>query len=64
MNSNDDDGVLTGNWSGYYSDGTNPSLWTGSSPILKEYLETGGGVKYGQCWVFAAVVCTGNWNTH
>ncbi|XP_073977845.1 hemocyte protein-glutamine gamma-glutamyltransferase-like [Rhodnius prolixus] len=58
VNSNDDDGVLTGNWSGYYSDGTNPSLWTGSSPILKEYLETGGGVKYGQCWVFAAVVCT------
>lgn len=58
VNSNDDEGILMGNWSGNYFFGTSPSMWTGSSPILKEYLENGKGVKYGQCWVFAAVTCT------
>ncbi|KAK9506647.1 hypothetical protein O3M35_008542 [Rhynocoris fuscipes] len=50
--------ILEGNWSGKYEGGTNPSLWTGSAPILKEYSETGETVKYGQCWVFASLGCT------
>ncbi|RXN25868.1 glutamine gamma-glutamyltransferase [Labeo rohita] len=60
VNSNDDDkGVLTGKWSGSYSDGVNPSNWTGSADILKKWAETQfRPVKYGQCWVFAAVMCT------
>ncbi|KAI2663203.1 Protein-glutamine gamma-glutamyltransferase 5 [Labeo rohita] len=59
VNSNDDKGVLMGNWSGNYSDGVNPSMWTGSADILKKWAETQfRPVKYGQCWVFAAVMCT------
>ncbi len=60
MNSNDDKGVLTGNWSGNYRDGVNPSKWSGSADILRMWAGTQfRPVKYGQCWVFAAVMCTG-----
>lgn len=58
VNSNDDNGVLEGNWSGHYEDGTSPSAWAGSVAILEQYLETQTSVKYGQCWVFAGVVTT------
>ena len=61
VNSVDDDGLLLGRWDGLYSDGTRPFEWTGSVPILEEYMAKGGRpVKYGQCWVFAGVVTTGN----
>lgn len=60
INSNDDCGVLQGNWSENYSNGVNPSEWTGSGSILKQWAKSGfRPVKYGQCWVFAAVMCTG-----
>lgn len=60
INSNDDSGVLNGKWSENYSDGTNPAEWTGSVAILKQWHATGcQPVRYGQCWVFAAVMCTG-----
>ncbi|XP_026111718.1 protein-glutamine gamma-glutamyltransferase 5-like [Carassius auratus] len=59
VNSNDDKGVLMGKWSGDYKDGVNPSQWTGSADILRMWAETQfRPVKYGQCWVFAAVMCT------
>lgn len=58
VNSNDDDGILTGRWDGNYEDGTAPSAWTGSVPILQEYLDTETSVNYGQCWVFSGVVTT------
>ncbi|XP_016067501.1 PREDICTED: protein-glutamine gamma-glutamyltransferase 5 isoform X1 [Miniopterus natalensis] len=59
INSNDDNGVLSGNWSEDYSDGTNPAEWTGSVAILKQWHATGyQPVRYGQCWVFAAIMCT------
>ncbi|XP_004380737.1 protein-glutamine gamma-glutamyltransferase 5 isoform X1 [Trichechus manatus latirostris] len=59
INSNDDNGVLSGNWSENYSDGINPVEWTGSVAILKQWHATGcQPVRYGQCWVFAAVMCT------
>uniref|UniRef100_A0A8C2AM21 protein-glutamine gamma-glutamyltransferase n=1 Tax=Cyprinus carpio TaxID=7962 RepID=A0A8C2AM21_CYPCA len=59
VNSNDDKGVLMGNWSGDYKDGVNPSQWSGSADILRMWSETQfSPVKYGQCWVFAAVMCT------
>ncbi|XP_043098611.1 protein-glutamine gamma-glutamyltransferase 5-like [Puntigrus tetrazona] len=59
VNSNDDKGVLMGNWSGDYSGGVNPSKWSGSADILRKWAETQfEPVKYGQCWVFAAVMCT------
>lgn len=58
VNSNDDRGVIVGRWDGDYADGTAPAAWTGSVPILEEFLETGESVKYGQCWVFAGVVAT------
>ncbi|XP_017294790.1 protein-glutamine gamma-glutamyltransferase 2-like [Kryptolebias marmoratus] len=59
INSNDDMGVLTGCWQGSYSDGISPSRWTGSVSILQRWYQTGcRAVKYGQCWVFAGVMCT------
>uniref|UniRef100_A0A182PDD8 protein-glutamine gamma-glutamyltransferase n=1 Tax=Anopheles epiroticus TaxID=199890 RepID=A0A182PDD8_9DIPT len=58
VNSNDNYGVVTGNWSGSYGDGTAPSAWTGSVKILQEYYRTESPVRYGQCWVFAGVLAT------
>ena len=42
VNVQDDAGVLVGNWSGRYEDGTAPSAWRGSAKILKQYLKSGG----------------------
>ncbi|XP_061300038.1 protein-glutamine gamma-glutamyltransferase K-like, partial [Pezoporus flaviventris] len=58
VNSLDDNGVLVGNWTGRYEQGTNPSAWAGSVQILRGFLSTGAPVRYGQCWVFAGVVTT------
>lgn len=59
INSPDDQGVLMGKWSGEYEDGINPSLWSGSADILQMWSASQfRPVKYGQCWVFAAVMCT------
>ncbi|XP_010000940.1 PREDICTED: protein-glutamine gamma-glutamyltransferase K, partial [Chaetura pelagica] len=58
VNSLDDNGVLVGNWTGDYSQGTNPSSWAGSVEILRSYHGTGAPVRYGQCWVFAGVMTT------
>lgn len=59
VNSPDDFGVLEGNWSGNYSLGTSPTVWSGSVEILKEYHKNKGTpIKYGQCWVFAGVFTT------
>ncbi|KAL1426252.1 hypothetical protein MTO96_018309 [Rhipicephalus appendiculatus] len=59
VNSADDGGIVTGNWSGQYDDGTAPWMWTGSSAILEQYVKTGGtSVNYGQCWVFSGVCNT------
>lgn len=53
-----DGGVLLGNWSGKYDDGVAPFAWNGSAAILEEFLKKRKGVKYGQCWTFAAVATT------
>ncbi|XP_070686853.1 protein-glutamine gamma-glutamyltransferase 2 [Pempheris klunzingeri] len=59
VNSNGDRGVLMGRWHEPYSDGVAPHRWTGSVPILQQWSNAGARpVKYGQCWVFAAVACT------
>ena len=59
MNSTErDSGVLCGNWSGKYDDGVAPYAWNGSSAILEEFLKKRKGVKFGQCWTFAAVATT------
>ncbi|KAM3940240.1 protein-glutamine gamma-glutamyltransferase K [Leptodactylus fuscus] len=58
VNSMDDNGVVAGSWSGDYADGVNPVAWVGSVDILLKYHQTGTPVKYGQCWVFAAVTTT------
>ncbi|XP_047437950.1 transglutaminase 5, like [Mugil cephalus] len=59
INCEDDRGVLKGNWSGDFKQGINPSMWTGSGDILEQWARSGfSPVKYGQCWVYAAVMCT------
>ncbi|XP_018419791.1 PREDICTED: protein-glutamine gamma-glutamyltransferase E-like [Nanorana parkeri] len=57
INSNDDNGVIVGNWSGDYSGGESPTTWNGSAPILRQWMQNGP-VKFGQCWVYAGVLCT------
>ena len=58
-----DGGVIEGRWSEPYPRGTSPWDWNGSVAILKEYMEGEGRqpVRYGQCWVFSAVVVTGTY---
>ncbi|XP_006639496.2 protein-glutamine gamma-glutamyltransferase 2 [Lepisosteus oculatus] len=59
INCNDDKGVLYGRWDNSYSDGVNPSSWNGSVEILRNWDSMScQPVRYGQCWVFAAVACT------
>ena len=56
----DDNGIIKGKWATPYDDGTSPWDWTGSVKIIEEYMATQGEVpvKYGQCWVYSAVVTT------
>ncbi|XP_078687723.1 protein-glutamine gamma-glutamyltransferase K-like isoform X2 [Branchiostoma floridae x Branchiostoma belcheri] len=58
VNSSDDGGVLTGNWSGNYAGGRSPTAWNGSVEILRQYYERNRPVCYGQCWVFSGVMTT------
>ncbi|KAM4691573.1 protein-glutamine gamma-glutamyltransferase 5-like [Rhinophrynus dorsalis] len=59
INSNDDNGVLQGNWGDDFNSGVSPSTWNGSVAILRQWYKSDcHPVKYGQCWVFAAVMCT------
>ncbi|KAM6248539.1 protein-glutamine gamma-glutamyltransferase 6-like [Porphyrio hochstetteri] len=59
VNSNDEKGVVEGKWKGKYYSGTNPLEWSGSVTILRKwYRKRYKPVRYGQCWVFAGVMCT------
>lgn len=59
INSNDDNGVIAGNWSGSYTGGRDPRNWNGSVEILKEWKKSGfRPVRFGQCWVFAGTLNT------
>ncbi|XP_065609806.1 protein-glutamine gamma-glutamyltransferase 4 [Cyrtonyx montezumae] len=58
VNANDDNGVVMGNWSGKYENGTSPMAWIGSVAILQQYYKTKKPVNYGQCWVFSGVLTT------
>nr|XP_023651201.1 protein-glutamine gamma-glutamyltransferase 5-like [Paramormyrops kingsleyae] len=58
INAQDDGGVLHGKWCGDFSDGTSPTSWNNSVQILRKWARNYNSVKYGQCWVFAAVLCT------
>ncbi|XP_014459760.1 protein-glutamine gamma-glutamyltransferase 6 [Alligator mississippiensis] len=60
INGNDNDnGVLLGNWQGNFTEYENPSRWEGSVVILHKWLQDNyRPVQYGQCWVFAGVMCT------
>lgn len=56
----DDQGILLGKWKNDYSDGVKPTDWTSSADILQQWLSSKfKPVRYGQCWVFASVLCTG-----
>ncbi|NXE92874.1 EPB42 protein, partial [Menura novaehollandiae] len=59
LNCNEIRGILTECEAGQYSNGTPPSTWLGSSPILRQWMASKcQPVRYGQCWVFAAVLCS------
>ncbi|KAM5245852.1 protein-glutamine gamma-glutamyltransferase 6 [Ctenodactylus gundi] len=59
VNSNNDRGVVQGQWQGEYGRGTSPLHWRGSVAILQKWFKGKyKPVKYGQCWVFAGVMCT------
>uniref|UniRef100_A0A8C6M6W6 Protein-glutamine gamma-glutamyltransferase 2 n=1 Tax=Nothobranchius furzeri TaxID=105023 RepID=A0A8C6M6W6_NOTFU len=59
VNCNDDKGVLLGRWTTDYEGGVSPLYWRGSVEILRNWDQQAcQPVRYGQCWVFAAVACT------
>lgn len=59
INANEEDGLMEGKFEGNFEDGIYPWVWTGTSRIFEQYLRNGcKPVKYGQCWVFAAVATT------
>uniref|UniRef100_A0A8C6NWD6 Protein-glutamine gamma-glutamyltransferase 2 n=1 Tax=Nothobranchius furzeri TaxID=105023 RepID=A0A8C6NWD6_NOTFU len=52
-------GILQGSWGSDFRGGVPPSHWSGSYAILKQwYSSFYSSVKYGQCWVFAGVMCS------
>lgn len=59
VNCNDDQGVLLGRWTDDYDGGVSPLSWKGSVEILRNWdVNACQPVRYGQCWVFAAVACS------
>ncbi|KAM8915037.1 protein-glutamine gamma-glutamyltransferase 2 [Spinachia spinachia] len=59
VNCNDDKGVLLGQWGGSYEGGVSPMFWRGSVEILRNWnTQACQPVRFGQCWVFAAVACS------
>jgi transglutaminase 1 len=55
----DDEGILFGRWTETFPKNcVLPWSWTGSVKIIKQFMETGKPVKYGQCWVFSGIVTT------
>ncbi|XP_032369297.1 protein-glutamine gamma-glutamyltransferase 2 isoform X1 [Etheostoma spectabile] len=59
VNCNDDQGVLLGKWTDGYEGGVSPMFWRGSVEILRNWdTQACQPVRYGQCWVFAAVACS------
>lgn len=64
MNSQDDNGVLVGDWSGDYIYGVSPTSWTGSTDILISYARSKAPVRYAQCWVYAGVFNTCELSCH
>ncbi|XP_044067999.1 protein-glutamine gamma-glutamyltransferase 5-like isoform X2 [Siniperca chuatsi] len=59
VNCNDDLGILEGKWQGSYKSGVMPTEWSGSADILHRWVSSNcSPVRYGQCWVFASVLCT------
>lgn len=64
VNCNDDMGILEGKWQGSYKDGVKPTEWSGSADILHRWVSSKySPVRYGQCWVFTSVLCTGTVNS-
>ena len=63
VNQEDNDGgILYGLWSDKeedYADGTDPTAWSGSAAILRQFLDTKKPVRYAQCWVFGGTLTTG-----
>uniref|UniRef100_A0A3B4UN21 Protein-glutamine gamma-glutamyltransferase 2-like n=1 Tax=Seriola dumerili TaxID=41447 RepID=A0A3B4UN21_SERDU len=59
VNCQDDLGILQGKWQGSCEDGVRPTEWSGSADILQRWVSSNfSPVRYGQCWVFASVLCT------
>ncbi|NXU15882.1 EPB42 protein, partial [Pardalotus punctatus] len=51
--------ILTEREPGQHNNGIPPSKWLGSSPILRHWIASKcQPVRYGHCWVFAAVLCS------
>lgn len=60
VNCSDDKGIIWGRWDGKYDDGKSPGAWNGSAEIINQWYKNDmKPVKYGQCWVFSAVLTTG-----
>lgn len=50
---NCENGLIYGKWGGNYNGGCDPSTWTSTSHIFREWGKHKKPVRYGQCWIFA-----------
>uniref|UniRef100_A0A3B3VAF8 Protein-glutamine gamma-glutamyltransferase 2 n=1 Tax=Poecilia latipinna TaxID=48699 RepID=A0A3B3VAF8_9TELE len=59
INSENGGGILKGQWGMDFRGGVPPTHWSGSYAILKKWSNSVfSSVKYGQCWVYAGVMCS------
>lgn len=52
-------GVMFGNWTGDYSGGRAPCAWGSSPAILDEYMKDSRAMKWGQCFMYSAIMTSG-----
>lgn len=64
VNAHDDGGAVLGNWSENFEGGTAPTKWVGSVEILQTYYKKNKPVKFGQCWTFAGVLTTSEYDLY
>eukprot|EP00667_Euglena_gracilis_P004431 EG_transcript_4455 len=53
------EGIIEPRWPPFFLDGVDPDEWSSVDGIIRQWLQTNHtAVKYGQCWIIAALTCT------
>ena len=60
LNSNDNNGLLVGNWSEDFAGGTEPWVWSGSAGLFEAYVASGGSNGRVKVWDASSGACVKN----